>query len=305
MDTSKTKPTKRNRLICLLAPLALLVLAGCNVKIIDLTPSVIKANPSNVYTLTAQIAVKNSAVAKETLRPQIVIDGNVHPMSLSPGSENLYEYDFPMPMGRTDAAYYILVHYERKTENGTASKEEVTELKRFSVENRYSVALEVNRAPVGTRVAILGRGFTRDDKIMVGGSPASTRFDSSTSLSFYVPSLPEGRGYGVTVIGANGEIDAGNLRIDASQVTVLPSSLTLSRGESRVLVFRIPEEAPPGGLLIQDTTDIPQSIIMDRVKIEAGQRSTSVNIQGGSPGQGSLFVRIPGYADVVVPITVN
>lgn len=226
-------------------------------------------------------------------------------MSMAPGSGNLYEYDFHMPVGRTEATYYMLIHYERKTESGSASKEIVTELKRFSIENRYSVELEVNRAPVGTRVAVLGRGFTREDKIMVGDTPAATRFDSSTSLSFYVPSLPEGRGYAVKVLGIAGEIDAGRLRVDTSRVSVRLRPSTISQGQSSTLLFTIPEPAPPGGLRIQVTTDIPQSIIMDRVSIQAGQSSTSVSIQGAAPGQGSLFVEIPGYSEVVVPVTVN
>jgi len=304
MDTSASKSTHRNWLICLLAPLAL-IMAGCDINVIDLTPSTMKANPSNVYTITAQIRVKNSAVIKESLRPQIVIDGKVHPMSLAPGSTNLFEYDFRMPSGRTEAAYYMLVHYDHKTDQGTTTKEIVTELNRFSVENRYTVELEVNRAPVGTRVAVLGRGFTQDDKILVGDTPAATRFDSSTSLSFYVPSLPEGRGYDVKVMGISGEISAGTLRIDSSRVSVRLQPSTIAQGQTSLLVFTIPEEAPPGGLQIDVHTDIPDSVIMDFVRIEAGQRSTSIPVQGGSPGSGSLFITIPGYSEVVVPITVN
>lgn len=304
MDTSASKSTQSKWFIFLLAPLAL-IMAGCNINIIDLTPSTMKANPSNVYTVTAQIRVKNSAVIKESLRPQIVIDGKVHPMSVVPGSANLFEYDFRMPAGRNEAAYYILVHYERKTDKGTTPKELVTELSRFSIENRYTVELEVNRAPVGTRVAILGRGFTRDDKVLVGDTPAATRFDSSTSLSFYVPSLPEGRGYDVKVMGISGEIHAGSLRIDSSRVNVRLQPSTIAQGQTSTLVFTIPEEAPPGGLEIDVHTDIPDSVIMDYVRIESGQRSTSVTVQGGAPGSGSLFITIPGYSEVVVPITVN
>jgi len=304
MDTSASKSTQRNWFICLLAPIALLI-SGCNINVTDLTPSNMRANPSNVYTITAQITVKNTAIVKESLRPQVVIDGKIHPMSLAPGSSSLYEYDFRMPAGRNEAAYYMLIHYERKTQNGTASKEIATELNRFSIENRYSVELEVNRASVGTRVAVLGRGFTRDDKIMVGDTPAATRFDSSTSLSFYVPSLPEARGYTVTVIGVDGEINAGTLRIDTSTVRVSLRPSSISQGQSTTLLLSIPEPAPPGGLRIQVTTDIPQSVIMDRVSIQGGQLSTSVSIQGGAPGQGSLFIEIQGYSEVVVPITVN
>ncbi len=305
MDTTASKSTlRKNWLLCLLAPLAL-AFTGCNVNVIDLTPSTMKANPSNVYTLTAQIRVKNSAVVAATLRPQVVIDGRAHPMSLAPGSSTLYEYDFKMPAGRSEAAYYMIVQFDRKTEKGAAPKEIVTELSRFAIENRYSVELETNRAPVGTRVAVLGRGFTRDDKIMIGDTPAATRFDSSTSLSFYVPSLPEGRGYAVKVVGISGEIDAGTLRIDSSRVNVTLRPSSLSQGQVSTLFFQIPEEAPPGGLQIDVHTDIPDSVIMDYVRIEAGQRTTSIPVQAGSPGQGSLFITIPGYSEVVVPITVN
>ena len=304
MDTTASKSTHRNWLICLLAPLVL-TMAGCNINVIDLTPSTMKANPSNVYTITAQIKVKNSSVIKESLRPQIVIDGKVHPMSLAPGSTNLFEYDYRMPSGRSEAAFYMLVHYDQKIENGATTKEIVTELNRFSVENRYTVELEVNRAPVGTRVAVLGRGFTQTDKILVGDTPAATRFDSSTSLSFYVPSLPEGRGYAVKVMGISGEIIAGTLRIDSSRVSVRLQPSTIAKGQSSLLVFTIPEEAPPGGLQIDVQTDIPDSVIMDFVRIEAGQRSTSIPVEGGSPGSGNLFITIPGYSEVVVPITVN
>ena len=304
MDTSASKSTQRNWLLCLLAPLALL-LSGCNINVTDLTPSVMRANPSNVYTITAQIAVKNSAIIKETLRPEVIIDGKAHPMSQAPGSGKLYEYDFPMPVGRSDATYYIIVQYEKKTENGGALKEVVTELNNFSIENRYSVELEVDRAPVGTRVAVLGRGFTREDKIMIGDRPAATRFDSSTSLSFYVPSLPEGRGYPVKVLGIAGEIYAGSLRVDTATVRASLRPSSIAQGQSTTLTLTIPELAPPGGLQVQVTTDIPQSIIMDRISIQAGQRSASTPVRGGSPGQGSLFVEITGYSEVVIPITIN
>jgi len=304
MDTFASKSTQRNWLLCLLAPIALL-LSGCNISVTDLTPSSMRANPSSVYTIASQIAVKNTAVVKESLRPQVVIDGKIHPMSLAPGSSSLYEYDFRMPPGRNEAAYYVLVHYQRKTENGTVNMEFVSELNRFTLENRYSVELEVNRAPVGARVAVLGRGFTGDDKIMVGDTPAATRYDSSTSLSFYVPTLPEGRGYEVKVIGLEGEIYAGSLRIDTSTVSARLNPSIISQGQTSTLVVTIPEEAPPGGLEVRVTTDIPQSVVMDYVSIQAGQRSTSVSVQGGAPGRGNLFIEIPGFSEVVVPITVN
>ncbi|MBC2605491.1 IPT/TIG domain-containing protein [Pelagicoccus albus] len=303
MDKRISKTNRRTWLAIILVPIALF-LAGCDLKVIDLTPSTLKANPSRTYSITAQVSVKNNAVVDGSVSPDIVIDGQVHKMSRVPGSDSLYEYDYRMPAGRDKAAYYLLVRYQRKTASSTVSKEIPTEVKTITVENRYSVELEVNRAPVGTRIAILGRGFTSDDKVMVGGTPAVTQAESSTSLAFYVPSLPEGRNYNVTVLGLNGELSAGSLRIDASSIRVSPSSLSLRPGQRGILAFSIPNEAPPGGLAVTVTTDVPDSVIMPEVVIPAGQRSTSIRVEGGDPGSGSLFVELGGYSDVEIPITV-
>ncbi len=304
MDTRNSKSNRRRWLALALAPV-MLFLAGCNIKLVDLTPTTMKANPSRAYTITAQVKVKNNAVIDGTVIPEIVIDGRAHAMVRAPGSDSLFEYDYQMPPGRNAATYYLLVRYQRKTASATVNKEIFTETKTFTVENRYSVELEVNRAPVGTRVAILGRGFTRDDKVIVGGTPTVTEVESSTSLAFYVPSLPAGRNYNVSVLGLNGELSAGALRIDASTIRVSPSSLNLREGQRLPLAFSIPTEAPPGGLVISVTTDIPDSVIMPEVVIPAGQRSTSIRVEGGSPDTGNLYVELPGYAEVVIPVTVS
>lgn len=304
MDTRNSKMNRKHWLALVIASAALF-LAGCDVKLVDLTPSTLKANPSNTYTITAQVAVKSDAVVEGSVKPEIIIDGRAHPMSKVAGSESLYEYEYDMPPGRDKAAYYILARYQRKTASAVVNKEVPTEVKTFSVENRYSVELEVNRAPVGSRVAVLGRGFTRDDKVMVGGTPAVTEVQSPTSLAFYVPSLPEGRSYQVSVVGPNNEMSVGSLRVDAANIRVTPSSIDLQQGQRRPLTFSIPNEAPPGGLAVTVTTDVPDSVIMPEVVIPAGQRSTSIQVRGGEPGQGNLYVELGGYSDVEIPITVS
>lgn len=304
MDTRNSKTNRRNWLVFLLAPIALF-LAGCDVKLTDLTPPTMKANPSNTYTITARVNVKNSAVIDGSVQPEVIIDGKAHPMNPAPGGNSLYEFDYNMPPGRDAAAYYILVRYQRKTASASVSKEIYSGIKEFQVQNRYSVELEVNRAPVGSRVAILGRGFNREDKVMVGGVPAVSQVESPTSLAFFVPSLPEGRSYNVTVLGATGELAAGSIRVDASSIRVSPGSLDLRSGQSRPLVFSISTPAPPGGLLVNVTTDVPDSVIMPEVIVPAGERSTSVNVEGGEPGSGNLYVEVDGYSDITVPITVE
>ncbi len=304
MDTRASKTTFKRYFALLLAASAL-AFAGCDVKVTDLTPPSMKANPSNVYTITAQVAVTNSAVVKESVVAEVIINGKAHPMQPAPGGSSLYEYDFKMPSGFNEARYYLLIQYDRKRTEGTTRKEISTELSSFRVERRYSVDLEVDRAPVGTKVAILGRGFSSSDKVMVGDVAAATRLESSTSLAFYVPSMPEGRNYEVKVLGANGEMSAGFIRIDASNIRVTPSSISMNSGQRRPITFTIPETAPPGGLKVVVTTDVPNSVIMPDVVIPAGQRSTSVNVEGGDPGSGNIYVEVPGYSEVVLPISIN
>ncbi|MCH6255052.1 hypothetical protein MLD52_00725 [Puniceicoccaceae bacterium K14] len=304
MDIKESKTLRKNILTWLILPLTLL-LAGCDLKITDLTPSSMKANPSNVYTITAQVAVTNSAVKDGTVKPEIIIDGKAYPMVEAPGAGSLYEFDYKMPRGQSEAAYYLLVSYERKTTNGFTTKEAYTELTNISIQRRYSVDLEVDRAPVGTKVAILGRGFAVGDKVIVGETPAVSRLESATALAFYVPTMPEGRNYEVKVLGSQGEISAGFIRIDSSQIRVSPSSISMSSGGRRPMVFSIPEDAPPGGLRVDVTTDVPASIIMPEVIIPAGQRSVSVTLEGGEPAEGSIFVEVPGYNEVVLPVTIN
>ncbi len=305
MDISALNSTKRRWLLVPLL-IAALFLAGCNLKVINLTPTSMKANPSSTYTISAQILKKRgSAIMEGSIRPEVIIDGVSKPMTLAPGNDDIWEYDFEMPQGRNSAAYYLLVRYDVKANDGFRSKEYYTDVSNFIVERRYSVELEVDRAPVGTKVAILGRGFENSDKVTVGGVPAPARLESATSLAFYVPSLDPGRNYEVKVLGVRGEISVGTLRIDASQIFVTPSSLSLSSGQKMPLVFHIPDPAPPGGLRIRVTTDIPQSIIMDVVTIQAGMKSTSITVEGGRPGIGNLFVEVPGYSEVVVPASVQ
>jgi len=306
MET-RTPKTARNRWrLAALLPLAfLLALPGCStLQVQDLTPGVTKANASNTYTITTRIDPR-PAVIESSIRPEIIIDGEARPMEPVPGQQNLYQHDYQMPPGRNEAAYYILVRYTRNTSAGTLEKERYTELQTLRVEGRYAMGLSVDRAPAGARVTVLGQGFGPNDRALVGGSSVQTRFESPNSISFVVPSLAEGRSYPVEVVGGGESIEVGSLRIDASKLRVSPSSLTLDAGERRALVFSVPEPAPPGGLRLDITTDIPASVIMPEVAIPAGQRSTSVTVEGGEPGSGSLFVEAGGLSEIVVPIAVR
>ncbi|MEZ5278273.1 MAG: IPT/TIG domain-containing protein [Opitutaceae bacterium] len=180
--------------------------------------------------------------------------------------------------------------------------EEYTDITKFTVVNRYALTLDVNRAPVGAKVSILGRGFTQADAVLVGGMPARTEFQSPTSISFYVPAVAPGQNHPVSLSSG---LSVGTLRVDPATVRVVPSSLDLASGASSMLIFSIPSPAPAGGMAIQVTTDVPDSVIMPEVIVPAGDRSVNVSIRGGTPGSGSIYVSAPGQSEIIVPITVR
>ncbi|RME67067.1 MAG: cell surface protein [Verrucomicrobia bacterium] len=303
MDFRKSRLARHLTTFFALAAAALF-LTGCDVKIINRTPATFSENPSQVYTFTAEVKPRGGVVNRDSIQPSIVIDGQVFPMKPSPAGGDLWEFDYHLPPGRTEGAYYFIATYQTTSDGRTNNREAYTELYRFSVVNRYGLSLDASRAPVGAQVTVLGRGFTPQDVVYVGDQPAQTIFRSSNSLSFVVPPLPAGRNYPVTVGEPGSGISVGTIRVDQGALTVAPSSLNLATGERRLLVFTIPTEAPAGGLVLDVTTDIPASVIMPEVVVPEGARSVNVAVQGGEPGSGSLFVTAPGFGEITVPVTV-
>ena len=84
-------------------------------------------------------------------------------------------------------------------------------------------------------------------------------------------------------------LDAGTFRVDAVYLQVFPSTLALHSEETQEVTFTIAQPAPAGGMLIDVTTDIKESIIMPEVIVPAGGTSVSVPVKGAKPGTGSLF----------------
>ena len=99
---------------------------------------------------------------------------------------------------------------------------------------------------------------------------------------------------------------AGYLRIDpASPLSVLPNSSALEPGQRQALAFALDTPAPDGGLYINITTDIPDSIIMPEVLIPEGARTVSAIIEGDKVGSGQLFINSEGLPELVIPLTIH
>jgi hypothetical protein len=304
------KSTFITRIILVLAGLAL---AGCSTLITNLTPARLQQNPSGIYRLGFEADFHGIEVIPNSARAEIVVNGETFKMTRVPDlKRDIFEFEYRMPEGVRSVKYYYVLKYRQRV--GVITKE----VERYSTEftegnqpfesvlaNRYVVQLESTRGPVGARVAILGRGFSEFDRVVLGDEEIPTNFESVNALSFTVPGLPAGESYPVFLRTGEGDLPAGRFHIDPAQMSVLPASLQLAVGDSEMMLFRIFFEAPGNGLPISVTTDAPASIIMPEVKIPAQAQSVNVPVEGGEPGRGVLFVEAPGFETVRVPFTVT
>jgi hypothetical protein len=294
--------------ISLFALVGSLLLSGCNVEDLEITnrtPSTLAENHSNVYTMTASVTLKTTKVILDSLQANIIIDGESFPMKASSLSPDLFEFEYHLPAGRQDASYYFLVDYKVDLNGFSKDRESFSPIQSFRLANRYAYSLDVTRAPVGSRVGVVGRGFKQGDVIQIGGLDAPTSFSSANALHFHVPSLNPGQSYMVQLSDGDSLLNVGSLRVDAGTINVSPQSLTLNENQRAMVIFSINSTAPEGGLLIDVTTDIPDSVVMPEVLVPAGARSVNVPVTAGVGGRGSLFVEMDGYNSITIPVTVR
>jgi hypothetical protein len=305
MHTNRISPA-RKILFWLGAALGLALLSGCEtVTLTNLTPSSMPENPSQIYTFSLRVMPHTNTVPASSVVAHIVVDGRSYEMKKSPMGEGLYDFEYQLPAGREEVAYYFLVDYNVEGNSVITPQQTYTEVAHAKIVHRYVLSLEVNRGPVGAKISVLGRGFTPNDIIAFNGNATRTTFESPTSLSFFVPALDAGRNYAVTLQSPAGNSPVGTFRIDPSTVTVAPTSLALRTGQREPITFTIPNPAPPGGTLLDVTTDVPESVIMPEVVVPQGQMSITVNVEGGKPGAGNLFLKGFGNGEVTIPVTVS
>lgn len=304
----QNNPFAHARRICLglAAALSLGFLTGCDeVRITNLTPSSLPENPSQIYTISARITTHTPGYVEGSLQPRIVVDGQNFTLQRSPLGADIFEFDYQVQPGRSELAYYILAPYQVEYNGAVTPREVYTGVTRVGIVGRYVLSLEVNRGPVGARIGVLGRGFSPQDVVYFDNVPARTSFESANSMSFFVPAVDANRNYRVQLSSAAGTSVVGTFRVDGSSLSVFPSSLTLRSGETQALTFTLTNAAPTGGLLLDVTTDVPDSVIMPEVIIPAGSSSATINVQGGRPGSGSLFLKGFGVGELTVGVTVQ
>lgn len=287
------------------AAVGLALLSGCaTVSLTNLTPSSLPENPSEIYTFTLRVVARSNTVVTASISPHVVVGGQSYDMKPSGLGQGFYEYDYALPAGATQLAYYFLVDYKVEGNGQIANAESYTGISHVDIVHRQVLSLASNRGPVGAQIGVLGRGFTPQDVIYLESTPARTVFESPSAISFFVPAVDTDKTYQVT-LGSGGS-PIGTFRVDPSNVSVSPASLALATGETQNLTFTLPNPAPSGGLLLDVATDVPESVIMPEVVVPEGQSSVTVPIQGGKPGNGNLILKGFGPGgQITVPVTVT
>lgn len=325
-----------------IAALAALVLAGCNTpSITNLTAPALPPNPSNIYTITARIKPQASNVVADSTVAKIIIDGNAHVMARLPDMPNVYEYEFHAPAGVSELRYYFLIEYQVSHIGILRSRTDYSPLQVASIVGRDALGLSATRGPAGSRVAVTGRGFTSADNVYFNEHLARSVYDSTNSISFYVPELDAGQTYTVSIGDAPGKLVIGSFHIDASagaasstpvayapvaqepaavqtqtvtatigvqngELTVSPTEIKVRQGQTVVLKFITPQVVSGGPMLIDVTTDIPESVIMPEVYVKEGSNVGSVTVEGGTPATGHLYAKMPGAEKpLVIPVTIQ
>ena len=294
----------QNILYSLIAIAAITLLSGCGVTVQNLTPLKVAENPSNIYTFTVNAKINHGQFIHDTIKVSLVINGETLPMRQIEAGSHIYEYDYKLALGQSTSNYYYKVDYKFGSGAEYEYKEYLSKLYETQLINRYVIQMESKRGPVGSKVGIIGRGFSEYDTIVFNEREIPTEYHSSYSIGFSVPSLPTGRTYEILLRTADGDLTIGKFNVDSASFVVIPSALELSPGQRDILILQLYGEAPDSGLYIDVTTNIPDSIIMPEVVIPGGARSVSVTVEGGVPGRGTLYMEAAGFGVVEIPLNV-
>ena len=297
---------KAKRIFVSISIVVFLCLTGCSVRMINLTPSDFPPSSTGAYTLKAQAEVRQKTVAPDSFEAFVVIDGVQYPMAKQ-SNGYLFEYDYQPPSDKLLVRFYYVLNYIVKEKNrAPILKQIISDLYQAHLPNLITLELDRQRAAVDTQVTVFGDEFTNKDRVLIDGALCETTFISPQELQFTVPEVKASFGYVIEVFTSRGTVRAGTLRVDAANpLRVLPKELELKSGQPKALAFMLDYPAPFGGLYIDVTTDIPDSIIMPEVLIPERARTVSVTIESKHIGNGNLFIKAGDLPEIIVPVTIR
>ena len=127
----------KSAVVALGAALGLFFLTGCNLGITNLTPSVLPENPSQIYTISTRVKPKSVNIVPGSLTVRIIVDAQSFEMRKAALGADIYEFDYQLPAGRTELAYYFLVNYKFENQGVIVPREEFTDVIRSKIVGRY------------------------------------------------------------------------------------------------------------------------------------------------------------------------
>ena len=282
-----------------------LIMQGCSHTLTNITPSTMPQNPSNKYRLTLKSDVTNKDAIPDSFKAEVVIDGTRHELKQSTLGDQFFFHDHYIPRQYDEAAYYFVVNYSKSNRGNIRNNEIKSPLQKLKITDRMVFSLSNDRAPVGSKISVLGNGFRAGDRVIVGDFSATTEFVSNNVLSFVVPQMLPNKAYDVCVLNDQYKEFVGTILVDKAGLSVDVARIELNKGEHTSITISTDVPVSAQNLVVNITTNIPDSIIMPEVVIPNGQNSTTVNIEGGENGSGFLFIEAQGYDEIQLPITVT
>lgn len=301
--------TLKNTLKTLLGATIIAMTGACS-NITNLTPEKVPENPSGIYTLSMSASVGDGNVVKGSIAPFLVVDGGMIPMKEASKKDgvSVYECEYTLPKGRESATYYYVVKYLTSNASTGAQypkqfqSDVVYTLKPVS---QYVANMAFERAPIGSVVPVLGRGFNSQDKVKFGPVYADIRNITRNSINFIVPPLPANKTYDVEIETSAGKSWIGQFKIDPSEISISPEKLNMQSGDVVNVVFYIGFRAPEGGYKIDVKTNVPSSVVMPEVVVKEGEDRVIVPIKAASIGEGFLFANATGFTETIIPVKVS
>jgi hypothetical protein len=241
-------------------------------------------------------------VCPENYSVRIAVDGEMHTMTQTEPFKYAYAHTRTGDSHRL--CYYYEAEYNERTKKGVKKRLERSKVHSLLVINRYVIGFESNRGLPGMKGVLLGRGFEVGDQVKIDGVACDTTFISPNSLEFIIPIVEKPGEYHACLVSDNGDIGLGDFCVDPIKFKVNLSSIDLATHEKQILVVTTDFDAPEGGILIEATTNVPDSIVMGDIFIPAGARSASVVIQGAMPSVGMLYLTAEGFEELKIPVEV-
>ena len=117
-----------------------------------------------------------------------------------PLHEKFFIYDYYLASDRAEAADYLNVEHDYRSRDENKTQKIKTPLYHLRITTRHVISPECERGPVGTKISVIGSGFTADAKIIVGDFAAETEFVSRNVLLFIIPTLITCKTYPVYIM---------------------------------------------------------------------------------------------------------